>query len=80
MKDESQILFIEKSKVIYEVITLQEASEMLECADSTLRMHVLQGKFKENEYRKAKGVILFYRGAIEERIKDNSKKKIKKRR
>jgi hypothetical protein len=66
MKNENHILFVERCKIIDEVITLQEACVILGCADSTLRKKVLSGKFKEGEYRKAKGTILFYKGAIEE--------------
>lgn len=66
MKDENQMLFVERFKIIDEVITLQEASLILGCADSTLRKWVLSGKFKAGEYRKAKGTILFYKGTIEE--------------
>ena len=66
MKDETQMLFIEKCKIIDEVITLQEASVILGCSDSTLRKKVLSGKFKEGEYRKAKGTILFYKGVVQE--------------
>lgn len=65
MKDETQMLFIEKCEIINEVITLQEASLILGCSDSTLRKKVLRGYFKVGEYRKAKGTILFYKGVIE---------------
>ena len=50
--------------MINEVITLQEASKLLNCNDSTLRKQVLNGKFKEGECRKAKGVILFNKNTI----------------
>ena len=60
------MIFIERINVINEVITLQEASEILNCSDSTLRRQVLKGNFKEGEYRKAKGTILFYKAVIEE--------------
>ncbi|MCA1076163.1 hypothetical protein K9O30_21040 [Clostridium bowmanii] len=50
-----QVRFIPDNQLINEVITLQEASELLSCNDSTLRKQVLNGKFKDGEYRKAKG-------------------------
>lgn len=66
MKNDTQMVFVERTNVINEVITLQEASELLNCADSTLRRQVLKGVFKEGEYRKAKGTILFYKAVIED--------------
>ena len=66
IKNGTQMIFVERVNVINEVITLQEASEILNCADSTLRKQVLNGKFKEGEYRKAKGIILFNKSVIEE--------------
>ena len=59
-----QVRFIPDNQLINEVITLQEASELLDCNDSTLRKQVLNGKFKDGEYRKAKGVILFNKNTI----------------
>lgn len=59
-----QVRYIPDNELIYEVITLQEASEILDCNDSTLRKQVLNGKFKDGEYRKAKGVILFNKSVI----------------
>ncbi|MCB2289652.1 helix-turn-helix domain-containing protein [Clostridium sp. CS001] len=59
-----QVRFIPDNQLINEVITLQEASEILDCDDSTLRKQVLNGKFKDGEYRKAKGVILFNKNVI----------------
>jgi len=59
-----QVRFIPDNELINEVITLQEASEILGCNDSTLRRQVINGKFKEGEYRKTKGVILFNKSVI----------------
>lgn len=53
-----QVRFIPNNELVNQVITLQEASELLGCNDSTLRRQILNGKFNEGEYRKAKGVIL----------------------
>ena len=48
------------NNLLNDVITLQEASEILGCADSTLRIQVLKGKYEDGiDSRKAKGVILF---------------------
>jgi hypothetical protein len=62
--DLEQARFVVEKEIIKEVITLQEAAEILNCGDSTLRKHVLIGKFIEGEYRKAKGVILFNKNVI----------------
>jgi len=35
------------TQIVEEVVTLQDASEMLGCSDSTLRKQVLSGKFKD---------------------------------
>ncbi len=51
-----QVRFIPDNQLINEVITNQKTSEMLNFNDSTLRGQVINGKFKDGEYRKAKGV------------------------
>ena len=63
-KVSDQVRFIPDNELIYEVITLQEASDILCCNDSTLRKQVLNGKFSYGEYRKTKGVILFNKNII----------------
>ena len=63
---ENQITMPDINNLLNDVITLQEASEILGCADSTLRMQVLKGKYEDGiDYRKAKGVILFNKSVIE---------------
>jgi hypothetical protein len=64
-EDQTKIVFIRD--VVNEVITLQEASDILGIADSTLRKKVLGGEFDEWEYRKTSKVILFNKDAILDR-------------
>jgi predicted HTH domain antitoxin len=64
MLDNEQCIIIPIKDILNEVITLQEASELLGIADSTLRKKVLNGEFKEWEYRKTTKVILFNKSAI----------------
>lgn len=59
MFNPEQCIIIPCKDVVNEVITLQEASELLGIADSTLRKKVLNKEFKEWEYRKTSKVILF---------------------
>lgn len=60
----TQCRFITESEIVNEVITLQEASHILDLNDSTLRKMVLAKKFPEGTYRKTSKVILFNKGII----------------
>lgn len=53
--------------IVYEVITLQEVSEILSIVDSTFRNKVLNGEFENGKYMKTAKVVLFYKSAILER-------------
>lgn len=66
---QNQIRYIPQDELVSEVITLQEASEILGCCDSTLRKQILKGQFQEWEYRKSKGTILFNKSIILEKKK-----------
>lgn len=68
MIKEDQCIVLCVKDIVNEVITLQEASDLLGIADSTLRKKVLNGEFKEWEYRKTTKVILFNKSAILARI------------
>lgn len=62
--DLAQCRFISEGELVNEVITLQEASEILGLNDSTLRKMVIGKKFSEGTYRKTKKVILFNKQVI----------------
>lgn len=69
---EEQCVVLCIKDIVNEVITLQEASEILGIADSTLRKKVLNGDFKDWEYRKTTKMIIFNKTAILERkVKKN---------
>lgn len=59
MIKEDQCVILCIKDIINEVVTLQEASELLGIANNTLRKKVINGEFKEWEYRKTKKVVLF---------------------
>ena len=60
----TQCRFIAECEIVNEVITLQEASQILDLNDSTLRKMVLSKRFPEGTYRKTSKVILFNKGII----------------
>lgn len=66
--DKTQLIFVSIDKYLENVISLKEASEMLGITDGYLRQLVLKGEFEDWEYKKLPKVILFYKGAIEERV------------
>lgn len=61
---ETQCRFISNNEIVNEVITLQEATEILGIHDSTLRKKVLKGNFENWQYRKTTRVILFNKDVI----------------
>lgn len=64
---EQQCIVLCIKDIVNEVITLQEVSEILGIADSTLRKKVLNGEFESWEYRKTAKVILFNKSTILDR-------------
>lgn len=62
--EDNQIIFVEKKNYLDNVISSQEASELLNISDGYLRQLVLKGEFQAWEYKKFTRAILFYKDSI----------------